>query len=56
MDVKTEEHLDVLSGGGKAANPVPDREFIFAAPELEALQGGVEPRCRTIGGGGFREG
>ena len=55
MDVKTEEHLDVLSGGGKAANPVPDGAFFFAAPELEALQDGGEPGCGT-GDEAFREG
>ena len=47
MDVKTEEYLDVLSGSGKAANAVPGGAFIFAAPELEDLQGGVEPSCGT---------
>ena len=55
MDLKTEELLDVFSGGSKAANPVPDGEFFFAAPELEELQGGGEPGCWTTGDEAFRE-
>ena len=55
MDVKTEGHLDVLSGGGKAANPVPDGVFIFAAPGFGELRG-VVGTSRWTGDGASREG